>query len=52
MQLFNGVSLHREHYVNPKNLYMHRCKTHMHRNEPSILPKNIYMHPIEAYLLQ
>ncbi|MDQ1352446.1 MAG: hypothetical protein QG657_2752, partial [Acidobacteriota bacterium] len=36
MQLFNGISLHMEHYVNPKNLYMLQYDIYVHRNDPLI----------------
>lgn len=52
MQLFNGISLHMEHYVNQKSLYMRQYNIHMHQDEPWILHYDIYVHRIEAYLLQ
>jgi len=34
MQLFNGVSLRLEHYMNPKNLHMHQYDVYMRHDEP------------------
>jgi hypothetical protein len=52
MQLFNGTSLRRKHYMNPNNPYMHQDDTHMRHKESLIPQRNMYMHQIEAYTLQ